>query len=338
MTNQTSTIQIKDKKLNLGFLGVGWIGKSRMEAMLATELAQAAIVGDISAQNLANITNVMPQVSTCNHLDQLLEEDLDGIVIATPSALHADQSILALQHQVPVFCQKPLGRTAQENQAVVNQARESNRLLGVDFSYRYTCFDQIYQLIQSRELGDIYSVECVFHNAYGPDKPWFYNPKLSGGGCLIDLGVHLIDLALWSLDWPEITKVCSNLHVGGKKINQPENQVEDNALALLTTDQGTAIKIACSWNLPAGKEADIQLNVYGTKGGAAFRNTNGSFYDFEALKFEGTQTKKLFSGPDEWGGRAGIDWLQKLVKSNTYDASIEDVVKVAKVIDLIYGR
>jgi predicted dehydrogenase len=48
----------------------------------------------------------------------------------------------------------------------------------------------------------VFAVDLVFHNAYGPDKPWFYDPELSGGGCVMDLGVHLVDLALWSLDFP----------------------------------------------------------------------------------------------------------------------------------------
>src|SRR5690606_2112222 len=123
----------------------------------------------------------------------------DGVVIATPSALHAEQSIAALNMGKAVFCQKPLGRNAAETRAVVEAARKNNLLLGVDLCYRHTCFRRIHDIIQSGELGHIYATELTFHNAWGPGKEWFYDPKRSGGGCVVDLGIHLIDLALWTL-------------------------------------------------------------------------------------------------------------------------------------------
>src|SRR5205085_415527 len=128
----------------------------------------------------------------------LCELDLDGLVIATPSASHAVQARAALERGIAVFCQKPLARTAAETASVVEAARAANRLLGVDLSYRHTeAMRHIGALARSGELGDIYAIDLVFHNAYGPDKAWFRDVKLSGGGCVIDLGTHLVDLALW---------------------------------------------------------------------------------------------------------------------------------------------
>ena len=71
-------------------------------------------------------------------------------------------------------------------------ARQSNRLLAVDLSYRFTeAMRQVRNSVQSGALGRIFAVDLVFHNAYGPDKAWFRDPILSGGGCVMDLGVHL---------------------------------------------------------------------------------------------------------------------------------------------------
>ena len=327
------------KTINLGFLGVGWIGKNRMEAIADVDLATIQAIADTSEDNLQMASENLPDVYQCNTLEDLLNQDLDGVVIATPSALHALQSIQALQSNKAVFCQKPLGRTAEEATEIIELARKNNQLLGVDFSYRHTCYRQVHNLIQSGDLGEIYAMELVFHNAYGPDKPWFHDPELAGGGCLIDLGVHLIDLALWSLDFPEFTVECSQLFKQGKRLpGLVENTVEDYATASISVKDGPAIDVSCSWNLPAGKEAEIQVNVYGTKAGAAFHNLNGSFYDFEALKFNGIQTETLFSGKDDWGGRAAVAWAEKLAHGNGYDPEIESTVKVAKVIDEIYGR
>ncbi len=327
------------KTINLGFLGVGWIGKSRMEAIANAELATIKAMADTSEDNLRTAVKSLANVYQCNTLEDLLQQDLDGVVIATPSALHALQSIQVLQSDKAVFCQKPLGRTAEEAANIVDLAREKNKLLGVDFSYRHTCYRHVHDLIQSGELGEIYAMELVFHNAYGPDKPWFYNPELAGGGCLIDLGVHLIDLALWSLDFPELQVDCSQLFSQGQRLPKlAENTVEDYATANLSINDGPVINISCSWNLPAGKEAEIQVNVYGTKAGAGFRNINGSFYDFEALKFNGTQAEVLFTGKDDWGGRAAVAWVEKLADGMGYDPEIESAVEVAKIIDKVYGR
>src|SRR5205823_9344721 len=115
---------------------------------------------------------------------------LDGIVIATPSALHASQCLAALERGFAVFCQKPLGRNERETRAVVEAARRADRLLGVDFSYRTLGgAEAIRELIRSGSLGRIYAIDAVFHNAYGPDKAWFRDREQSGGGCVMDLGI-----------------------------------------------------------------------------------------------------------------------------------------------------
>ena len=77
----------------------------------------------------------------------------------------------------------------------MDAAREADRLLGVDLSYRHTeAVRRIKALIDDGRLGDIFAADLVFHNAYGPGKPWFFDKNQSGGGCVIDLGVHLVDL------------------------------------------------------------------------------------------------------------------------------------------------
>ncbi|HET9730647.1 MAG TPA: Gfo/Idh/MocA family oxidoreductase, partial [Acidimicrobiia bacterium] len=123
----------------LGFLGVGWIGRHRMHAIAESGAATVAAVADASpemAREACSGLDTRPEVSGC--LDELLDHDLDGIVIATPSALHAEQAIAALERGVAVFCQKPLARTVDETRRVVEAARAADRLLGVDLSYRHT--------------------------------------------------------------------------------------------------------------------------------------------------------------------------------------------------------
>jgi predicted dehydrogenase len=347
--NQTATISEKaprqkreTKKVRLGFLGVGWIGRNRMEGMAKSDSVEISGIADPSEDNLQAALEVAPDAQSFSSYEELLESDIDGVVIATPSALHARQSIQALNKGKAVFCQKPLARDTTETRSVIEAARQNNLLLGVDLSYRHTCFRKLYDIVQSGELGDIYATELVFHNAWGPDKEWFYNPKLSGGGCVVDLGIHLIDLALWSLNKPKVKEVRSNLFAGGKPLNNPDEQVEDYATALMNLQMAngreSSLQLSCSWNLPAGQEADIQLNFYGTNGGVAFRNIGGSFYDFRALRFNRTESEVLFEGPDDWGARAAAEWAARLAAGEKYDSETETLIDVAQVLDRIYGR
>ncbi len=322
----------------VGFLGVGWIGRNRMAAMVQTGLVEVAAIADPFDANADAAMALAPGATRVATLDDLLDLNLDGLVIATPSAMHAGQSTRALNRGVAVFCQKPLGRDAAETRAVVDAACAADRLLGVDLSYRHTAaMTQLAPLVRGGELGTIFAVDLVFHNAYGPDKPWFYDPAQSGGGCVIDLGVHLIDLALWSLDFPEIATAHSALFVQGQPLTDRARQVEDYATATLQVAGGPVVRLACSWRLQAGCDAVISAAFYGTEGGAGFHNERGSFYDFTAERYAGTQRTTLSSPPDDWGGRAAAGWASQLASGARFDPAAAHYVEVARVLDRIYG-
>ncbi len=323
-------------KPRIAFLGTGWIGRHRMEAILATGLVEAVAVADPSAEMAAEARALAPDAVVLGGLDDILALRPDGVVIATPSALHAEQSIAALNAGAAVFCQKPLGRSADEARAVVAAARAADRLLSVDFSYRFTSgMTRIAELLGGGALGHVHAVDLVFHNAYGPDKPWFYDRAQSGGGCVMDLGVHLVDLALWCLGFPDVENVTSHLFADGEPLGG--DAVEDFALATITLAGGTAVRLACSWRAQAGRDADISATFYGREGGAGFRNVGGSFYDFAAERYRGTSSEPLASSSEEWGGRAASDWARRLAAGERFDPRSAELVAVSGVIDRIYG-
>jgi predicted dehydrogenase len=324
-------------KPRVGFLGVGWIGRHRMEAMLATGTIEAAAIVEPSAEAAEQALALAPAARRVNDLDTMLALGLDGIVIASPSALHAKQSIHALEAGVAVFCQKPLGRNAKEVAAVVATAEKADRLLGVDLSYRFTdAMRRIAPLVREGRLGGIQAVDLTFHNAYGPDKSWFYDRVQSGGGCVIDLGIHLVDLALWTLGFPEVLHVSSHLFADGTPM-RGDDKVEDLALATLIFAGGTVVRLACSWRVHAGRDAVIEAAFYGSDGGAALRNVDGSFYDFTAEHFLGTHSVPMAVPPDDWGTRAGADWAIRLAQGERFDRDARHFVDVAQVLDRIYA-
>lgn len=211
------------------------------------------------------------------------------------------------------------------------------RLLGVDLSYRFTDgMAAIADLVRRGALGRVFAIDLVFHNAYGPDKPWFYDRAQSGGGCVMDLGIHLVDLALWGTGFPDIARTQASLFAGGAPLHG-RDAVEDYAVATLDLADGAVVRLACSWRVHAGRDAVIEASFYGTEGGATLRNVDGSFYDFVAERHRGTARERLAGPPEEWGGRAAVDWARRLAAGEGFDPAAQHFVAAAEALDRIYA-
>jgi predicted dehydrogenase len=308
-----------------------------MEAVAGSGLVEIAAIVDVDVARARDAAALCPGAACGADASLLFESGLDGVVLATPSALHAEQCLAFLRRGIAVFCQKPLGRTAAETSAIVREARLRDRLLATDFCYRRVAgMDRVRDLVRSGELGRVLLVDAAFHNAYGPDKPWFRDPARSGGGCLIDLGIHLLDLGAWILDFPSAARVTSRLHARGERLLGRRDRVEDLALAEVELASGAVIRIACSWNLHAGRDAVIGVSVYGTQGGAALRNRSGSFYEFTVERYRGTSREPLAEPSLEWQGAAVREWAERLGRSPRFDAEAERLPYVAALVDAAY--
>jgi predicted dehydrogenase len=328
----------------LGFLGVGWIGRNRMETLARDGLARVTAVADPQVEALEAAVEVAPSAVRAGSLEELLEHELDGVVIATPSALHADQAVAALERGLAVFCQKPLARDAAETQRVLAAARAADRLLAVDFSYRHVeALRTAREQVMSGAIGEAHTIDLVFHNAYGPDKTWFTDPELSGGGCLIDLGTHLVDLALWFTE-PVVPSgrytPKRNREVGietARTLSLHGHAVEDHAMAELALGEVRA-RLACSWFISAGRDCVFECTAWGSEGAISVRNVGGSFYDFRAELWRGTSAETLVEPPDDWDGRAIAAWVERLRADRSYDPSADELELVARAIDDIYAE
>jgi predicted dehydrogenase len=308
-----------------------------LEAVARSGEVHVAAIADPVLAAARAAASAAPGAVIGSSLDDLLSQPLDGVVIATPSALHAEQSVRALEHGLAVFCQKPLGRTAPEVRRVVDAARAADRLLCVDLSYRHVAgVSELRRLVQAGELGRVHAVNLVFHNAYGPDKPWFYDVAQSGGGCVMDLGIHLVDLALWTLGFPRVLAVASAVSAGGAPLHG-RSACEDHASALIQLEGGAAVQLACSWRLAAGQDCAIEASFYGNQGGASLRNVGGSFYDFVVERYRGTSREVIAAPPDAWGGRAAVAFARALARGATFDPEVAGLVRVAEVLDAIYA-
>jgi predicted dehydrogenase len=331
------------RPVRLGFLGLGWIGRLRLRSIASRpDLAVCALADSDTDCLRCAAEDVAGHDAVCTtSFDELLRCELDGVVIATPSALHAAQAIRALERGLPVFCQKPLAITAGETAQVIAAARSSNRLLGVDYCYRHLRgMREMRDLVRRGELGEVIAVDLTFHNAYAPGRSWCFDPTLAGGGCLVDLGTHLIDLMLWLLDYPKAEWISSHLFAQGRRTAVGQKAIEDFAVVEFRLPNGAPVRMTCSWNFHAGRDAIIGASLHGTRAGGEWRNVAGSFYDFEVALLRGPRQEILGSDSeaDGWGGRALGDWVDRLQLDAGFDDDTVGLLAGARLVDACYQR
>lgn len=323
----------------LGFVGAGWLGRNLMHAIAVDGAAEVLAIADADALKRQSARGIEPGAASLESIDALLSLPVDGVVIATPGASYARHAEAALVRGIAVFGLMPLATTLDETRRLIDAARRADRLLGADLSYRRTlAMQRVRQCIAAGDIGEVFAVDLVAHKALGPDRTWSHDPRRSGGGCVIDVGTPMLDLALWTLGFPAVHAVSSCLHAAGRRLALPSAELEDHATAQLELADGCAVRLACSWNLSTGRDATIEARFHGTRGAVSFHNVKGSFYDFAAERFEGTRVSSLTSAPDDWESRCAVHWARSLAAGRRFDPEIERLMQVAEVVDAIYAR
>jgi len=314
----------------LGFLGVSASGCCGLAELASGDIAIPTLLWDISAEALTRGLALVPDATLVATPVDLLEADIDGVVIAMPNPLHAGLAMAALSRGLAVFCQAPLGRNAIEVARVVGAARAANRLLTADLSYRFTnAMRAVRGVVRDGMIGEIFAAELTFHNASRPDE----------GGCVVDIGTHLVDLALWTLEFPAVREVASRLFAHGRPLSGvPTPEIpEDRAEAQIVLETGAVIRIACSSRTGPGDAPVINAVFHGSRGSAAFHNLKGSFVDFVGERYESDRWELLSGAPDAWGGRALASWASRLAAGDRYDRAAERLIDVAETLDAIRG-
>jgi len=229
----------------LGFLGVGWIGRHRMLSVLEHGGADVVAIADPSAERRAAAVGVAPAAAAYETLSHLLELPLDGIVIATPSALHAEQAIACLRQGVSVLCEKPPALSLAELDAIA--AAEGPAWFATVFQHRFGSGAQrLRRLVARGELGRPLAAVC--HTLwYRPDDyfavPWRGRWEVEGGGPTMGHGIHQMDLLLHVLGpWREVVAVAAR--------QARPTATEDLSCAIVTFANGAVASIVNSLLAP----------------------------------------------------------------------------------------
>lgn len=319
------------KRPRIGFLGVGHIGTDRLIRLRKSDLADVVAVADRKPAGARHVPLLAPEVVVVDDLEEMLAVGIDGVVISTPNAMHANLAIQALEAGVAVFCQKPLAPTPGEAEAVLRTAERVDGLLAVDFTYRRSAAaTRLRECVRQGRLGSVYAADLAFHNAGDLVSRTFLDPNNSRGGCVTDLGTHLVDLLLWSLDWPAVEDVRSWLWTAGEPTKPGE--LEHDCLAHITLAGGVQARLACSWFAHEGRKMTIEATFRGPDGAASLYNVRGTRASLASEVRRRSRREPLASPPDQWEGRATLDWVRRLARGERFDADAWHAVDVAKVV------
>jgi predicted dehydrogenase len=271
--------------LRAGVIGLGYAGETHLRAYRDLGAERTALAG-LEPERLTHLGHEYGVGTLHADWQELVaRDDLDVVSVCAPNYLHAPITIAALESGKHVLCEKPLARSGAEAEAMVDAAVANDRVLHTSFNHRErgdVAF--LRRLISDGGLGRIYHAKASWMRRRGVPGAggWFTSKEMAGGGPLIDLGVHVLDLGLHLLGEPEVLSVTAATYAelaglpafaGPKAPTSGASavEVEDLATAFVRLAGGATLLLEASWATYGSAGDDLGLTLYGTKGGAEMR-------------------------------------------------------------------
>lgn len=322
-------------KVRVGVVGVG-IGRLHLEGYQKHPDAEIVALADVNeerARQTAKEFNV-PQIYA-DYEKMLKEADLDAISVCTPNSLHAPVAIAAFQAGCHVICEKPIATSAKEGEKMVEAARAAGKIFMMAFNNRFRGDTQVLKkFIDDGVLGDIYYAKTGWLRRRGIPGigGWFTTKAMSGGGPLIDLGVHVLDLALYLMGNPKPVSAYGSTYAefGPKMPGGDKYDVEDLASGLIKFQNGATVLVEASWASNIAQET-AYTTLMGSLGGA----------DLSPLRIytemNGAQVDLQPHFPDIHGHQAEVMHFVDCIRDGKTPISTgENGLDVIKILDAIY--
>ena len=335
----------KPKRVRVAVIGLG-MGRHHAKNYLGHPGAELVALCDANPELLAAQGDELGVARRYTDAAQMLaKEKLDAVSVATPNKCHAPLAIAALERGLHVLCEKPMAMNAAEGAAMVAAAARARRNLMINFSYRFSEMSYaLRQQVDAGVLGEVYFGRTVWHRRRGIPGfgKAFTNKDLAGGGPLIDLGVHRLDLALWLMGYPEPIAVSGAaydpLARAAADAAGAVYTVEDLACGLVKFANGASLIVEASWALNIAEREHMVTTLCGTKGGLVQRNVGGE-YRFEAEVYT-EEGGHLFTKRLDWSTirvpSPYAEFIDSIVEQRQPMATGEQGLKVMRILDGIY--
>jgi predicted dehydrogenase len=257
----------------VGIIGCGLIGNKRARAIKDDPWSYLACASDIvfsHAEDLVKEYADRKAVAYQDWQDLFDKGKVDAVVIATPNKYLKEITQGAAQRKVHILCEKPLGRNFSESTDMVRAAKENEVILKTGFNHRHhPAILKAHQLVKDNVIGKIYYARCIYGHGGRPgyEKEWRASRDVSGGGELLDQGVHVVDLFRWFMgDFKEAYGYISTCYWN--------MEVEDNAFALFKTAKGQTASMHTSWTQWKNR---FTFEIYGEAGYLIIHGLGGSY-------------------------------------------------------------
>ncbi len=346
--------------LRAGVVGLGWAGQQHMDAYALRPDVDLVAIAGLEDEPRARLGQVygLPGTGLFRGYAEMIEQaDLDVVSVATPTALHAPVALAALAAGVHVLSEKPLAEDAERGAAMVEAARSADRVLDVSFNHRRRGdVKALKKLVDEGALGEIYYAKAGWLRRSGIPGlgTWFTRKSLAGGGPLMDIGVHMLDMALHLMGEPTAEAVSASTYAkfgprgrGGSpdRPTLPPGEdgtvpfeVEDLSTAFVRLSGGATLLLEASWASYI-KSDELYVVLYGSEGGAVL-GTPGTWSAsrLDVLTELHGVPAELFPvlGPDGRHGEAVDDFLAKVLAPDWSGFHGEDALTRARVVDAAY--
>jgi len=347
------------KKIKAGVIGLG-VGEVHAKGYLACPEAELVAVCDANPERLkasGDRLGLSPKQCFTDVKQFLAVRDLEAVSVTVPNHLHAPLAIAAFQAGKHVLCEKPLARTAAEAQSIVQAAKEAGRTLMVGFNYRFREDARWVKSLETEgKLGRVYFAKAGWMRNRGIPGlgTWFTQKSQSGGGPLIDLGVHVLDLTLWLMGYPKVVSVSGATFAefgprGLKGWDGWRNasgtafdfDVEDLAAGFVRFENGAVLLLETNWasHTKAGRD-DYFVTLYGTEGGTELYVPNYADHDtvtyFTELNGAAVDVRPAIKTRSSGHGLGVNHFVQCVLEGREPEASGEQGVALLRLIDALY--
>ncbi|MDQ3856024.1 MAG: Gfo/Idh/MocA family oxidoreductase [Chloroflexota bacterium] len=272
-------------KLRVGIIGVGWPGQRHIEGYQKHPGAEIVALSDVNTEAAEQVKAEygVNGARIYGDYQEMLASDVDAVSVCTPNFLHAPMAIDALEAGKHVLLEKPLAHTLEDGERLAAKVAESPDLaFMIAFNNRYRPDSLVLkERIDDGTLGEIYYAKTGWlRSASGFFlRGWFTQKDRSGGGPLIDLGVHMLDLSLWFMGNPRPASVSGSVYHKFRDYMQESVggtvDVEDLATALVKLDNGATIVLDVSWLSHIEQGDLVYSQLFGTEGGAKIERGGG---------------------------------------------------------------
>jgi len=270
-------------KLRIGVVGAGNISKYHLKAYAAHDETELVAIADINADRAQSVADEWGARRSYGDAAELFADpDVDAVSICTWNDSHAQLAIQAVEAGKHVLLEKPMSTSHAEADRLGTVAAASDRIVQMGFVRRHSANCQVLKsYVDAGDLGDIYYARASCIRRMGNPGGWFADKARSGGGPLIDIGVHVIDLAWYLMGSPKVATISGNSydHLGNRAnittfprytvsdYDPTKNDVEDMVNAVIRFDNGASLIADASFSLHATEDR-LGVSVHGTKGGA----------------------------------------------------------------------